>query len=86
MVVQINESALRHGIDEEDIFRALVFPLVDRLMPQFQNKYLLLGFDRNSNLLEIMYNIKEDRNYNVFYAMNCRKEYYHYVEESKYYA
>jgi len=56
MIVQINESALRHGIVEEDILRALAFPLVDRLLPQYQNKYLLLGFDRNSSLLEIMYN------------------------------
>jgi hypothetical protein len=64
MVVQINESALRHGISEEDILSALALPLVDRLMPEYQNKYLLLGFDRNSNLLEIMYNIRTDGNYN----------------------
>jgi hypothetical protein len=85
MVVQINESALRHGIAEEDFLRAMALPLIDRLMPQFENKYLLLGFDRNSNLLEIMYNIKIDGSYNVFHAMKCRKEFYHYAEESKYY-
>jgi hypothetical protein len=85
MIVQINESAFRHGIAEEDILRALAFPLVDRLIPQYQNKYLLLGFDRNSNLLEIMYNIKTDGSYNVFHAMKCRKELYHYAEESNYY-
>ena len=84
MVVQINESALRHGILAEDIFRALAFPLVDRLLPQYQNKYLLLGFDRNSNLLEIMYNIRTDGSYNVFHAMKCRKEFFHYAEESNY--
>jgi len=78
MVVQINESALRHGIAEEDILHALAFPLVDSLMQKYQNKYLLLGFDRNSNLLEIMYNIKTDGSYNVFHAMKCRKEFYHY--------
>jgi hypothetical protein len=85
MVIQINESALRHGIDKEDILRALTLPLVDRLMPHFRNKYLLLGFDRNSNLLEIMYNINKDGSYNVFHAMKCRKDFYHYAEESKYY-
>ena len=85
MVVQINDSALRHNVAEEDIFRALAFPLVDRLMPKYRNKYLLLGFDRNSNLLEIMYNIKTDGSYNVFHAMKCRKEFYHYAEESNYY-
>jgi hypothetical protein len=85
VVVQINESALRHGIAREDIFHALLLPLADRLMPEYQNKYLLIGFDRNSNLLEIMYNIRTDGSYNVFHAMKCRKEFYHYAEESSYY-
>jgi hypothetical protein len=86
MNVTINQSALQHeGITEEDILRALELPLVDRLMPKFQNKYLLIGFDRNSNLLEIMYNIRTDGSYNVFHAMKCRKEYYYLVEESSEY-
>jgi hypothetical protein len=86
MNVTINQSALQHeGITEEDILRALELPLVDCLMPKFQNKYLLIGFDRNSNLLEIMYNIRTDGSYNVFHAMKCRKEYYHLVEESSEY-
>jgi hypothetical protein len=45
---------------------------------------LLLGFDKKSNLLEIMYNIREDGSYNVFHAMKCRKEFYQYAEESGY--
>jgi hypothetical protein len=85
VTVEINESALRHNIAKEDILCALALPLVDRLMPQYQNKYLLIGFDRNSNLLEIMYNIRTDGSYNVFHAMECRKEFYRYVEESRYY-
>jgi hypothetical protein len=84
MVVQINESALRHGIAEKDILRALSLPLFDRLMSQYQNKYLLIGFDRNSNLLEIMYNIRTDGSYNVFHAMKCRKEFYRYAEDGDY--
>jgi hypothetical protein len=86
MTVIINESALKHkDITEEDILQALALPLVDRLMPKYQNKYLLIGFDRNSNLLEIMYNIRTDGSYNVFHAMKCRKEFYHLAEESSYY-
>jgi hypothetical protein len=86
MTVIINESALKHkDITEEDILQALAFPLVDRLMPKYQNKYLLIGFDKNSNLLEIMYNIRTDGSYNVFHAMKCRKEFYHLAEESSYY-
>jgi len=86
MTVIINESALKHkDITEEDILRALAFPLVDRLMPKYQNKYLLIGFDQNGNLLEIMYNIRTDGSYNIFHAMKCRKEFYHLAEESSYY-
>jgi hypothetical protein len=73
-----------HDITEKDILRALALPLVDRLMPKYGNKYLLIGFDRNGDLLEIMYNIRPDGSCNVFHAMKCRKEFYHYVEESNY--
>ncbi|MDR3324594.1 MAG: hypothetical protein LBS82_01210 [Spirochaetaceae bacterium] len=85
MVVQINESALRHGVTREDIHRALETVVFDGLLSKYANKFLLLGFDRNGNLLEIMYNIKANGSYNVFHAMKCRKEFYHYAEESAYY-
>jgi len=86
MTVIINESALKHkDITEDDILQALALPLIDRLMPEYQNKYLLIGFDQNGNLLEIMYNIRTDGSYNVFHAMKCRKEFYHLAEESSYY-
>jgi hypothetical protein len=86
VTVIIYESAFKHkDITEEDILQALALPLVDRLMPKYQNKYLLIGFDRNGNLLEIMYNIRTDGSYNVFHAMKCRKEFYHLAEGSSYY-
>jgi hypothetical protein len=53
MIVQINESALRHGVIEEDIHRALA-------------------------------TVVFDGSYNVFHAMKCRKEFYHYAEEGAY--
>ena len=86
MTVIINESALKHkDITEKDILRVLELPLVDRLMPEYENKYLLIGFDLNGNLLEVMYNIRTDGSYNVFHAMKCRKEFYRLAEESSYY-
>ena len=86
MIVIINKSALKHkDISEEDILQALALPLVDRLMPKYNNKYLLIGFDRNGNLLEIMYNIRADGNYNVFHAMKCRNEFLKLAKESSYY-
>jgi len=85
VIIIINESALKHkDITEEDIHRALSLPLADRLMLNYQNKYLLIGFDCNGNLLEIMYNIRSDGSYNVFHAMKCRKEFYYLAEESNY--
>jgi len=51
MTVIINEAALKHkGITEEDILQALELPLVDRLMPKYQNKYLLIGFEPQPSL------------------------------------
>ena len=82
MVVQINESAFRHGVTAEDIHRAIATVIFDGLLPKYANKFLLIGFDRNSNLIEIMYNIRKDGSYNIFHAMKCRKEFYHYLEES----
>jgi hypothetical protein len=81
MIVHINESAFRHGVTEEDIHRALATVIFDGLLPKYANKFLLIGFDRNSNLIEIMYNIRKDESYNVFHAMKCRKEFYRYIEE-----
>ncbi|MHC6202748.1 hypothetical protein ACYULU_06100 [Breznakiellaceae bacterium SP9] len=39
----------------------------------YVNKYLLLGFDGNTNLLEIMYNRINADTINVFHAVPCRK-------------
>jgi hypothetical protein len=85
MIIHINESAFRHGVSEEDIYFALSTVVFDGLLPRYVNKFLLIGFDRNSNLIEIMYNIRTDGTYNVFHAMKCRKEFYRYVEEGGYY-
>jgi len=85
MTITINESALKHRISREDILKAMALPLVDRLMPEYLNKYLLLGFAGNGQLLEIMYNIRDDGSCNVFHAMKCRKAFYHLAEESGYY-
>jgi hypothetical protein len=84
MIVHINASALSHDIAEEDIYSALTRVVFDGLMPKYTNKYLLIGFDRNCNLVEIMYNIRKDGSYNVFHAMKCRKEFYRYAQEEGY--
>jgi hypothetical protein len=79
MLVKINESALKHDVTGADIHRALDTVLFDSLLPKYSNKYLLIGFDLNGNLLEIMYNIGQDGSVNIFHAMKCRKEFYHFL-------
>jgi hypothetical protein len=36
------------------------------------NKHLILGFDTNRRLLEIMYNVIDKHTINVFHVMKCR--------------
>ena len=45
-----------------------------------ENKYLVIGFDKNANLLEIMYNVIDEDTINVFHAMECRKSFLHYIK------
>jgi len=43
-------------------------------LEDYQNKYLLIGFNTKGNLIEVMYNRIDDERINVFHAMRCRKE------------
>ena len=70
-----NNAAFKHGISIADIENAISFFLFDSALEGEYDKYLLIGFDTNGNLLEIMYNANNDDSINVFHAMKCRKEY-----------
>ena len=93
MDIVFNPSAFKHGVTIDDINCAMSVPLVDRLMEKHTNKYLVIGFGLNGNLLEIMYNLVDangvgedaptgDGVANVFHAMRCRKEMYQYLPRS----
>ena len=58
-----------------DIENAISLFLFDSALEGEYDKYLLIGFDTNGNLLEIMYNVINDESINVFHAMKCRKEF-----------
>ena len=73
MTLIYNPSAFKHGIDEIDIETAMATALFDELMEGFDNKYLLIGFDRNRNFIEVMYNLIDENTFNIFHAMKCRK-------------
>ena len=73
-----NNSAFKHGITEQDIHSALTTYLVDVAIDDNNDEYekfLVIGFDTKGNLLEVMYNIMDEQNINIFHAMKCRKEY-----------
>jgi hypothetical protein len=68
-------TAFRHGVSEADIRHALDRPRYDHVMPDEADKNLLIGFDRNGNPLEVLYNVLDEDTINVFHAMKCRKIY-----------
>jgi hypothetical protein len=68
-----NKSAFKHGCTEADIEWAILHPICNGLLEDYENKYLLIGFDTKGNLIEIMYNRIDGERKNVFHAMKCRK-------------
>jgi hypothetical protein len=76
LVIEFNPAAFKHNITEIDIWTAIEKFIYDRAMPGDDNKHLLLGFDGNANLLEIIYNVIDEHSINIFHAMKCRKAYY----------
>ena len=68
-------SAFKHGIADADIRKAFEQRLFDHALEGDEHKNLLIGFDRNGSLLEIIYTILDGDVINVFHAMKCRKAY-----------
>ena len=68
-----NKSAFKHNITEEDIQWAFLHPIRNGLLEEYENKYLLIGFDTHGIPIEVMYNRINDEQVNVFHAMKCRK-------------
>ena len=67
-----NPAAFKHDITEDDIKWAIKTHICDVLMEGFDNKYAVIGFDKNGNLIEVMYNLIDEKSINVFHAMRCR--------------
>jgi hypothetical protein len=75
--IEFVSSAFKHGVAKEAILQALERPRYEDLMEGYANKHLVLGFDGNANLLEIMYNIIGPEKIRVFHAMPCRRPWEH---------
>ena len=71
--VQINQSALKHGLSEEDICLALETFIYEDPLDNETGKFLLVGFEGSGNLVEIIYEFTDDEIIHVFHAMKCRK-------------
>jgi hypothetical protein len=72
VTIKYTQSAFKHGVTEADIRHAVMNLLYDDMFDDDLNKHLLLGFDSNANLLEILYNVVDGQMVRVFHAMPCR--------------
>jgi hypothetical protein len=71
IVVMFTPSAFKHGVTRADIYYALEHAEYDDVLDDDNEKHLVLGFDGKANLLEILYNVIDERAVKVFHAMPC---------------
>ena len=78
VIIKFSKSAFKHKITEADIRWAFDNNLYDEQLDDSDgggdigSKHLLIGFDRNANHLEILYNVIDEDTLMVFHAMRCR--------------
>ena len=81
ITINFSRSAFKHGVDEADIRLVFDNKLYDERLDDSDGeddinaKYLLIGFDRNVNLIEVLYNVIDENSLKVFHAMKCRNTY-----------
>jgi len=73
VIVEFHESAFRHNVSRKDIIHALKSKIYAASIGELTEKYLVIGFNRAGNPLEIMYNLVDDNTISVFHAMKIRK-------------
>ena len=67
--ILFNPVAFKHNITEDDIRWAIKTHICDVLMEGHDNKYAVIGFDTNGNLIEVMYNLINEQSCISCYAM-----------------
>jgi hypothetical protein len=72
VIVKFVPSAFKHKVTEENIRHAILNYRYDDVFDDDPEKHLLIGFDSNANLLEILYNVIDEQYIKVFHAMRCR--------------
>ena len=81
--IEFHPSAFKHGVSEADIQKAVERFIYEDPLEDFDNKYILLGFNTKGLLLEVMYNYFDVDTINVFHAMPCRKSFYGLIREKR---
>ena len=71
VTIKYAPSAFKHNINEANIRHAIQNWRYDDIIKDDPGKHLLIGFDCNANLLEIMYNIIDEQTVKIFHAMKC---------------
>jgi len=82
MNIEFKASAFSHKISESNIRHAFMNPYYDGPIEDAgtaNNRYIRIGFDKNGNLLEILYNEFEDH-VCIFHAMKCRSIFFNLLE------
>ena len=81
VTIEFNQAAFTHNVKEDDIRFVFDTARYDGSIDEddSDNKYLVIGFDRNANPMEIMYNVIDENTINVFHAMRCRKSFLHLI-------
>ncbi|MCL1836809.1 MAG: hypothetical protein FWG46_04595 [Treponema sp.] len=79
-VIEFNKAAFEHQVSEADIKMAFDRVEYDALFeeddPDAEDKNLLIGFDTNANLIEVLYNVIDEDRVRVFHAMKCRSQFF----------
>ena len=75
--MRVRQSALKHGITREDIIEAAALPLVEvPLDDENPRRFLRLGFDAKTRLLETVVLMWDDGTEEVIHAMKARPQYF----------
>jgi hypothetical protein len=69
---QVYSIAFKYNVSEANIRHAILNYIYDDIIDDDPEKHLLIGFDNNANLLEILYNVINEQYIKVFHAMRCR--------------
>ena len=89
ITIEFSRSAFKHGITEADIRMVFDNILYDERLDESDGedelnaKYLIIGFDRNANPIEVLYNVIDENTLRVFHAMKCRSIYLHLIKRKE---